>query len=254
MNVRRQLTLFRMLVAIDALLMLATYLWFTPEQLSGTRGLPLPAMSIPTWQLALVNAGTVVVLYGLLGRIGFAFALKLDLTGIYRKWAGWRAWFIDPMQTGLAVGVAMVAIDRLFVFFGQGEPFRHPPLPLSLYVTAVAGIGEEILFRMFLLGFCALLLDFLLWRLLGSRAILWIANAIAALAFGAAHLPSVMALMGAAAPFDLSVPTLVELFLVDGILGLAAGRWYVKEGLVAAIGVHFWAGIMWHVIGPMFSL
>ena len=64
--------------------------------------------------------------------------------------------------------------------------------------------------------------------------------------------PCLMLLTGASTPAEIPIPTLVELFLVNGLLGLAAGRWYVKEGLVAAVGVHFWADIVWQVIGPLF--
>lgn len=34
---------------------------------------------------------------------------------------------------------------------------------------------------------------------------------------------------------------LVELFLMNGIVGLVAGQRYMKDGLVAASGVHFGA-------------
>ncbi len=254
MNTRRQLNLFNGLVVASALLVLGSYLWFPMDQLAGAYRLSLPPMDVPGWQVAVANAGAVVLLYGLLGRIGFSFAVKLDLVGIYRKWAGWRAWFFDPMQTGLAAGVAMVAVDRIFAFLGQADPFQHPTFPIALLSNAASGIGEEIIFRLFLLTFCGLVLDFFLWRFFGSGVILGIANLLAALAFGAAQLPSVMLLMGAATPSDLPIPVLAELFLVNAILGLAAGHRFLKEGLVAAVGVHLWANVIWQVVGPLFSL
>jgi hypothetical protein len=32
---------------------------------------------------------------------------------------------------------------------------------------------------------------------------------------------------------------------------IAAGERYMKDGLIAAAGVHFWADIAWHVIYPL---
>ena len=33
----------------------------------------------------------------------------------------------------------------------------------------------------------------------------------------------------------------------------AAGERYMKDGLVAAAGVHFWADIIWHVVWPLLA-
>jgi len=46
----------------------------------------------------------------------------------------------------------MVVVDRLFAVFANWQGFPHPPFPLSIMASATAGIGEEILFRSFILG------------------------------------------------------------------------------------------------------
>jgi hypothetical protein len=77
---------------------------------------------------------------------------------------------------------------------------------------------------------------------------LWIANVIAALAFGAGHLGTVMVMTGASSLSELNPLLLVEIFLLNGVMGLVAGERYMKDGLVAAAGVHFWADIVFHVL------
>jgi membrane protease YdiL (CAAX protease family) len=77
---------------------------------------------------------------------------------------------------------------------------------------------------------------------------LWIANVIAALAFGAGHLPLVLMLTGATSVAELSPIILVEVFLLNGLVGLLAGQRYMKDGLIAASGVHFWTDVVFHVI------
>ena len=80
---------------------------------------------------------------------------------------------------------------------------------------------------------------------------LWIGNVVAAVAFGAMHLPTVMVLLGTTRLAGVPTVALVELFAVNGIIGLAAGERYASDGLVAAAGVHFWANMFWHVAWPL---
>jgi membrane protease YdiL (CAAX protease family) len=81
---------------------------------------------------------------------------------------------------------------------------------------------------------------------------LWIANVIAALAFGVGHLGTMMFLTGASSPAELSPVLWVEMLLLNGVIGLLAGWRYMKDGLVAAAGVHFWTDIVFHVFWGLF--
>jgi hypothetical protein len=89
-------------------------------------------------------------------------------------------------------------------------------------------------------------------RFNGRTVALWIANVIAALAFSASHIGTVFALTGAASLAELKPALIVEVFLINGIIGLVAGQRYMKDGLVAASGVHFWADMVWHVVWGLF--
>jgi hypothetical protein len=191
------------------------------------------------------------VVYGLLGLAGFWLARKLDLPGIYRPEAGWRAWVLTPLVIGAIAGVAIVAVDRLFASLGDWGGFDHPAFPFSLVASATAGVGEEILYRLFLMSVWAFLLNLVLRRWDATRVALWAANLVAALVFAAAHLPAAMLLVGASTPGDLPPLMLAELFLLNGLLGLVAGERFMKEGLVTAVGVHFWADVVWHVAWPL---
>jgi hypothetical protein len=44
-----------------------------------------------------------------------------------------------------------------------------------------------------------------------------------------------------------------EILLLNGVVGLVAGDQYMKEGLIAAAGVHFWTDIFWHVLWGLVS-
>jgi len=156
---------------------------------------------------------------------------------------------------GLGCGVAIVLGDRLFAArqsaaLGPGwGGFPHPQFPFSLIASATAGIGEEVFFRLFVLSLWALLLNLFLRRWQATRLALGIANLIAALAFAAGHLPGVILMLGVEVAYQPMV--LAELFLLNGLVGLVAGERFIRDGLVAAVGVHFWADIVWHVLWPL---
>jgi hypothetical protein len=154
-------------------------------------------------------------------------------------------------MVGHMVGVLMVVIDRLFALRPDWDGFIHPSFPFSIIASATAGIGEEILFRGFVLGLWAFLLNLIVKRWERTNLALWIGNGIVALAFTASHLPTLMFLYDTSSISAIPLLVLGELFLLNGLLGLVAGERMFRAGLVAAIGVYFWADIVWHVIWPL---
>lgn len=251
----RQLATLGILVGIYALLAFGAY-WLTPLDQLAPPGQSVPAAvsAIPRWELAGGGAAMVLVLYGLLGLAGYWFARRLEIPAMYRDGAGWRAWLWGPMLLGLTIGVLLVVIDQVFVRAGSATVLPHPAFPLSVIASAAAGIGEEILFRGFVMGLWALLLSLILRRWNGRAAALWIGNAVGALAFAAAHIPTLVVLLKLTSPAQIPAMTLAEVTILNSVLGIVAGERYVRSGLVAAIGVHFWADLIWHVLWPLLGL
>jgi len=244
---QKQIIIFLILLVAYALAAFLTYAFFVDE-LAATAGVPMPDMGVPDAVLGLANAGIVLVLYGLLGLAGFWFARKLGLPGIFSEDGNWRRWFFIPLGLGLVCGVALVMGDMLFAPINDFGLMVHPGFPVSILASISAGIGEEIAFRGFVFGLWGLILNWLLKRLNGRTVALWIANVIAALAFAASHLGTVLVLTGATSLAELSPVLIVEIFVLNGIIGIIAGQRYMKDGLVAATGVHFWTDVVFHVI------
>lgn len=244
---RKQLTLFFSLLLIYILCIFLSYALFM-DQLTAMVQAPLPDTGLSNPMIGLVNAGIGFLLYGLVGLLGYWFARKLALPGIIAEHGTWSSWLLRPAALGIICGIALLIGDLLFAPMNGLGRFPHPPFPLSILASLSAGIGEEILFRGFVFGLWGFLLKLALRRFVARNTILWLANLIAALAFGAGHLGTVMLLTKANALTDLSTILLVEVFLLNGIVALVAGKVYMKAGLVGAIGVHFWADIIWHVL------
>jgi hypothetical protein len=248
---RKQLVSLLSLLIVYALCAFITYAFFLND-LAATAGVPLPEMGVPPAVLGLANAGIVLVLYGLLGLAGYWFARKLDLPGIFSPDGDWRRWFFIPLGLGIICGTLLIAGDALFAPINGFGRLAHPGFPLSIFASLSASIGEEILFRGFVFGLWAFMLNWLFKRINGRIAALWIANVIAALAFSAGHLGTIMVLAHAASISELNPVLLAEVFLLNGLIGLIAGERYMKDGLVAATGVHFWADVVFHVLWGLF--
>lgn len=248
---RKQLTVLFILVLLVVLSAFVTYTFFA-EEVAASAGVPMPDTGVPNAVLGLANAGIVLVMYGVLGLLGYWFARKLELPGVFSEDGNWRRWFWIPLLLGLIGGVFIVIGDVLFAPINGFGRFPHPVFPISITASISAGIGEEITFRMFVFGLWGLILNWLLKRFNRRTAALWIANIIAALAFGAAHLGTIMVLTGATSPAELSPILLIEMFLLNGVIGSLAGWRYMKDGLVAAAGIHFWTDIVFHVFWGLF--
>ena len=230
-------------------------IWFALTVLALGLGLiPLPeGVELPGgggWAGALLASGATVALSGGLAVVGLWLTRKLGLPGVFRLESDRRDLLLHPLLLGVGVGVAIVLGNHVFVAMGAPS-LPHPEFPGSLVASAAAAIGEEVLFRLFILSFWAFLLNLLLKRWTTSTTSLWIANFIAAMAFAAGHLPAAMMLTDVATPDQIPPLVLVEMFLLNGLLGVVAGERFMKDGLVAAIGVHFWADIVWHVLAPL---
>jgi hypothetical protein len=184
---RKQLTVFMILLVVYALCAFVSYTFFI-DQLTAFAGAPFPEMPFPPVIFGLANAGIVLVVYGLLGLAGYWLSRRVGLPGIFSEQGNWRRWFFIPLAIGIACGVILVAGDVLFAHFNGYGRFPQVAFPASFPVSLSAGIGEEIAFRMFVFGIWAFILNWLFHRFNGRMAALWVANAIAALAFAAGHL------------------------------------------------------------------
>lgn len=111
------------------------------------------------------------------------------------------------------------------------------------------GIIEEIMMRLFFMS----LIAFLIWKLFYKNTerdaipvkVFVIANAIAALAFAAGHLPGTLLLFGTLTPI-----ILLRCFLFNGGFGLIFGYLYRKYGIVYSMMSH----ALFHIVSKLILL
>jgi membrane protease YdiL (CAAX protease family) len=150
------------------------------------------------------------------------------------------------MVGGLVLGAVLTLAVLLFrPLLGLGRPGTFPHVWQAVLASIGAGINEELWFR---LGFMTVLFwaGTKLFRLQRAHeAVMWTSMILAALIFGAAHLPQLAALSG------LSVSRVAYVLFVNSAGGVVCGWLYWRHGLLAAMAAHLTADLVLHVIRPI---
>jgi hypothetical protein len=153
-------------------------------------------------------------------------------------WSGGGGLVVGGIITGLAVGLeSAMPVQNMTIV--------HPgPVP-SLFGSLGAGIREEILCRLGLMGLFAWVATVVSGRSTAGAIQLAIGNVLATLIFGAIHLPQAAQFVG-----ELTVPLVSFVLLLNGLAGVYFGWLYGRFGLVPAMIAHFSADIILHVVAP----
>ncbi len=230
-------------VAFINVLLPQSYAGVTPP--TGPMPAPLPV-------IALANAGIVLVLYGGLGFIGLVLSRKLTLPEIWDSAVSNRQRFVIPLIVGVVLAVVLITGDMLFAPINGIGHFPHPSFPGSILAAIGAGIGEEILFRLFFICLWTWLVSKVILRGRWQTQVYWVVSFFSAIAFGMGHLPAIMFLYNWTTLTQVPPILLAEILLLNGILSLFAAYYFKKYGFLAPVGIHFWTDILWHVIWGLF--
>lgn len=211
-------------------------------------GVTMPASTMPAWQLALAGMGVTGVMYGLLGFLGLLLWRRLGFPEIWDGNVTNRQRFVIPAIAGVAVGIFIIIVDLLFSPVNGIGRLMHPAFPTSVVAAVSAGIGEEIIFRLFFISFWTWLAGKVILRGRGLTVVYWVMACFSAVAFAAGHLPSLMFLLNVTDPSKMSPVLLGEILLLNGTMSLVGAYLFKKYGFLATVGVHFWADVVWHVL------
>ncbi|MGH8106642.1 MAG: CPBP family glutamic-type intramembrane protease, partial [Arenimonas sp.] len=218
--------------AIATVLLFPYLLQLMPELLAKVPAyIPLPALIAIQSTQALVIFGALAFLGLRMGhRIGLdAPWLRAVTTKSERPSLPWRS----AIATGLLVALLIVAIDPLFAAHMpstlSGRPQIEPVTSAwaGFLASFYGGIAEEIQLRLFVMTFLVWLVSFIKKPVHGK--IYLAAIIIAALLFGAGHLPA------AANIWPLDAVVVARTLLLNSIAGIAFGYWYWKSGLEMAM-------------------
>lgn len=246
MTESRETRTYWLLVAVLAVLGAAAI--YLPG--AGPTGIPAGELPASRPVLALVTFVGLGAIYGGLGWLGLRAARAVGFAGILDDDVSTRQRVLIPAVAGALIGAGFIALDLALAPHNGLGALPHPPFPASLVASVTAAIGEEVIYRLLLVGGGYWLLTRLVDTDPAREGAFWAVALFAAAAFTAAHLPAILYIAGDGDPGSATLHPvlLVELLLMNGGLSLAAAELLRRYGLLAAIGIHFWTDIVWHVI------
>jgi hypothetical protein len=198
--------------------------------------------------MALASFGIMLVGYGGLGLVGMRLCTQLGIAGIWEKKVSNRKRFVTPAVLGTVIGIVFIAVDHVSINLHGLGPIPHPPFPSSIGASLVAGIGEEVMFRLFFISFWTWLIYHVVLRGRALNVVFGAVTALSALIFAIAHLPTALLVMGLERVRDMPPVLLIELLVLNGALSVITALKMRTSGILAAVGVHFWADVVWHVL------
>lgn len=218
-------------------------------------------LPVPLGLVMVLQALQTVVLIGAMAWLGLRMGHRVGLGSPVL-----RAWLVDhtpldwtrlrPVPStllGLGAGLAIVALSPLSDRWLP--PMAHPPAHVGAQASAIngalasfyGGIAEELQLRLFLM-------TLLVWGVARLRrdppgaGVYWAAILLAALLFGAGHLPT------AAQVWGLTPGVVARTLLLNGVGGIVFGWLYWRRGLEMAMLGHFCADLVLHVAMPLIGL
>lgn len=225
---------------------------FLPQG-SFTRTLPEQQLPASKPVMALVTAAVMLIVYGGLGFLGLRLSEKLGFSALWDSEVSNRQRFLEPLFVGMVTGVLFIVVDVLLRPLHTLGPLPHPPFPTSIVASAVAGIGEEVIFRLCFIPFWTWLISTVMLKGRWPGEVFWMVAVFSALAFALGHLPAVMVVFGIEEIGQVPVVLMSEIVVLNGTLSLLAAYYLRRYGFLASVGIHFWADVVWHVIFGFFS-
>lgn len=213
----------------------------------------LPPLPLPLPLMLIAIGGLVFAVYGLLGWLGLFLARQQGFPDLLDPTISSRERLLKPAMAGSVLGIVLILADLLFASWNGIGRLAHPTFPMSLAASLSAGIGEELIFRLFFISFWTWVFS----RLLRGRhfhTVFWIVAVASSLAFAAAHYPALMTLYHFSSPLAMPLALNFEIVLLNGLIGIWAAYYFRKSGYLSAVTLHLSADVVWHVVWGLLSL
>ncbi|OGR46312.1 MAG: hypothetical protein A2X40_04940 [Elusimicrobia bacterium GWC2_65_9] len=247
--------LFFVLWAVATLSTLALFPYLIAAGMLNLAQLPIPLSAIIRVELtkgALIFGPVALLGLFLAERVGFGAPYLGAWLNRRPVPEGLRRSLLTALALGGTAGAIVLALD-LAVFnpalSAQLGAVTQPPPWAGLLASFYGAVSEEILLR---LG----LMTAVVWATGLVKAApdgqptavrVWIAIAIASVAFGLGHLPATAKVL------ELTPLVIGRALLLNGIPGIAYGWLYWRHGFEAAMAGHFASDVVLHVLAPSIS-
>lgn len=239
----RSWRLYGVLMLIFALAV-AGFLYFFPQEVSVYGDGEIESYSLLGSLTMGLSFGAFI---GGIGLLGAFFMRKLDFVDLLDKRVGNDKRVVLPIKMGVVIGVGFILMDLVFSRFHSLGPLPHPGFPASVFASVTAAISEEVMFRLFLVGFFTLILRTVFKRV-PMRIAFFMVACLSAFLFAVGHMPAVFILYGIKEFNEIPALVLLEIFILNGVLSFYAVYYLRYYGFLAPVLLHFTVDVVWHVL------
>lgn len=255
MNINRKLFLILWMASIFGVIAILPYVFTLQGGIPENSQIPIYLLIVgQIIQNALIFAIAILIGLKLAKKVGFGLPILENWLEGRKIKSDLKSILGISIGLGLLAGVLIVGLDYLFSLLGVTinvtQASINPPAWQGFLASFYGGINEEIMLRLFLMT----LLVWVFYKIKKTKEgtpnqlSIWLGIILAAIIFGAGHLPALM-----------SITTLTPLLIIRTIVlnalgGIIFGWLYWKKGLESAMISHFSADIVLHVIVPFLVL
>ncbi|GHU28115.1 hypothetical protein FACS1894172_11160 [Spirochaetia bacterium] len=216
--------------------------------LPGGAYVPEQNMPVSRPLLALINALIVLFFYGGIGFLGTVLSRKNGFKEIVNNEIKNIKNILEIISAGIGVGIIFIAVDILLNKLFNMPLYTHPPFPASLFASINAGIGEELMFRLFFVSFWVWIFSKIIKTEKNRNILFWIIGTFSAIIFALGHIPSVMTLYNYKTIYEISLPMWGIIIGLNGFVSIVAVYYFKKYGFIGAVLIHTFTDIIWHVL------
>jgi membrane protease YdiL (CAAX protease family) len=175
----------------------------------------------------------------LLGWVGVYLAPGTGFAGMWQKGISNRKRFLEPALVGAAIGILSVILDIIQPQVSQ----EMIGLPASLVAYPLAGIIEEIVFRLFLTTTMVWILSNMLLRGNWQEAVFWVVNIFLGVFYTLSQLNQYESIFS-----PVNLLTLAHFFVMIALYFILAAFYYRRYGFLAAISMSMGNYLVWHIL------
>jgi hypothetical protein len=175
----------------------------------------------------------------LIGWVGVYLAPGTGFTGMWQKCVSNIKRFLEPALVGVGIGTLSVILDMI-------QPLASEELvaiPASLVAYPLAGIIEEIVFRLFLTTTLVWIFSNILLRGNWQELVFWVVNVFLAVFYTLSQLAQYENLFASA-----NLWIVAHFFVMIALYFLLAAYYYRRYGFLAAISMSIGNFLVWHIL------
>jgi hypothetical protein len=196
-----------------------------------------PPGMIASQMVNLIDIRSIGLLW-LLGWVGVYLAPASGISGMWQENISHFKRFLEPTLVGAGIGLLSIGIDLLQPSLGSSLI----KFPASLVVYPLAGILEEIIFRLLFVTILVYVISNVLLHGRWQEAIFWLVSIFLAVFYYLIQLGQYQNLIG-----ELNLIIMARFFVGIVVLFILAALYYRRYGFLAAISLRLGYYIVWHI-------